>query len=356
MWTWCVRSYWPASARRAEHGVSQFACAGPWSGFQAVRELSDARPNGPCRPSTRRRSRVAEAGNPTPGRLDSTTAMKLPWRTLRAWLGTLLFLAALVYVGLKLESHLDGLASSAASVGALALVGAILCTMASLVFQAWYHLLVLERLSEAPVPRARVLASYFRALLVRYLPGKFWGLVYQSHYLAAHARSVHVVLANVFQTLMSLLLTAAVAGIVLVAMVHSPFWLAALLPVLLFIELLHRRPSIEMATLAFLAKWFPSLKLARESHMRPLRWPFLLRSSPCSRASRLRWMQRFWVSGTLELRYSARSLLPCPRDLACARQSSCRFRIRAAIRLPCSPSQLSWPESCNSPRSWHLSC
>lgn len=198
--------------------------------------------------------------------------MKSQSRSPAAWFGVAIFLAAVAYLVHRLHAQGDDLVAKAASVGAGPLFAALVCAMIALVFQAWYHLLVLERLADSRMPRRRVLASYYQALLVRYLPGKVWGLFYQSHYLSAHVRSVHVVLANVFQSLMSMLLTVAVAGVVLAAVMHSPLWILALLPVLALIELIHRQPNLELAALGAIARWLPRLQLPRHSRMRALPW------------------------------------------------------------------------------------
>ncbi len=68
-----------------------------------------------------------------------------------------------------------------------------------LILKAVLHLLITEDVLERKTKRWRVLSSYSQAQIVRYLPGKVWGIVYQGEQLVDEFPRRVVWLANIIQ-------------------------------------------------------------------------------------------------------------------------------------------------------------
>ncbi|MEZ5484196.1 MAG: lysylphosphatidylglycerol synthase domain-containing protein [Lysobacteraceae bacterium] len=183
-----------------------------------------------------------------------------------------MFLAAVSYLALHLRGDANSVPTAVAAVGLWPLLGATILIVTSLLFQATYHALLLERFSDSSPGRREVIAAYLQAQVVRYLPGKIWGVVYQSQKLARRSAPVYVVLANLWQMLVSTLLTAGLVAAVGAGVWLSPLWLWAILPVFAIIEWLHQHPKAESAMFRVLAKRFPRLGLVPANSPKPLRW------------------------------------------------------------------------------------
>ena len=172
-------------------------------------------------------------------------------------LGGALFIGALVYLVTTLRVDAAGLVRSAAAVGWLPVAAAIALGIPTLLFQAGYHALLLERLSGVRGQRGAVVAAYLQGQVVRYLPGKVWGMLFQSQRLSGTHAPRYVVVANLWQTVMSALLSAGVVASVIAGVWIHPGWLLGLLPALVLVEWMHRRPFVEGLILRLLARWLP---------------------------------------------------------------------------------------------------
>src|SRR5690606_3008841 len=86
---------------------------------------------------------------------------------------------------------------------------------------------------------------FLQAQLVRYVPGKIWGVVYQAQRMSGVIGARDVVVANLWQTLNTNLLALGVVGSSLLAWVASPWWILLVLPFLAAVEWVHRNPDLD---------------------------------------------------------------------------------------------------------------
>lgn len=141
------------------------------------------------------------------------------------------------------------------------------------VLKGVYHLNLLDRISGVRRPRRTGLPIYLQAQIVRYLPGKVWGLVYQSQRMSDTHRASEVVIANLWQMATTNLLAAGLVLSVLLALRVSPLSLCLFVPAVVLVEWLHRHPAIETWTLRRLGRYLPKLApLAATRPMPPMPW------------------------------------------------------------------------------------
>lgn len=170
-------------------------------------------------------------------------AQRPAWRRL---FGAVLALSALMYLGWMVVKDFNSFWTTLRSQTAGALAAAMIAAIAMFAIKAIYHALLCERLSGKTNLMDHVIPAYAIAQVVRYLPGKVWGIVYQSGRLSQHLHPSVVVTANTSQTLMTNLLGSGIIGSVLAAAyLESPWPLGGVVFALVFTELLHRNPRVE---------------------------------------------------------------------------------------------------------------
>lgn len=136
-----------------------------------------------------------------------------------------------------------------------------------------YHLNLLDRLNRSRSSRRSALPIYLQAQIVRYLPGKIWGVVYQSQRMAGTHRASDVVIANLWQMATTNALAVGLVVSLLLALRVSAAWLLLLLPVVAMLEWLHRHPAIETWGLRLLSRFLPKLApLAASEPVPPMPW------------------------------------------------------------------------------------
>lgn len=165
---------------------------------------------------------------------------------LRRYFGFTLALAALFYLGVLVHQNLDEFLAGIDALSLLQVLGAVVAAVAMLALKAAYHVMLCQRLSGKSALAAEVLPAYCTAQVVRYLPGKIWGIVYQSGKLAKSVGQREVVAANAIQTVTTNLLGSAVIVSSLAAFhTGQPIFLVGILIGIVMVEMLHRTPSIE---------------------------------------------------------------------------------------------------------------
>jgi uncharacterized membrane protein YbhN (UPF0104 family) len=166
------------------------------------------------------------------------------WRQL-ALVGVLV--ASLAYLGSIAWQDLDSFLVVFRSLQPWALACAATAALAMMLLKAVYHHDLCRALAERPIRAEALLRAYTTGQVVRYLPGKIWGVVYQ----AARVDDVtpdRIVTANVMQMVHTNLLAVGVIGAVLGSVLLERYWpLGLLVPTLVLVELLHRRPTLEAA-------------------------------------------------------------------------------------------------------------
>jgi uncharacterized membrane protein YbhN (UPF0104 family) len=123
--------------------------------------------------------------------------------------------------------------------------GALLAALAMMLLKALYHYDLCRSLGGGGMGAEVILRAYATAQVVRYLPGKVWGLLYQAALLSDMGPG-RVVTANLMQMVHTNLLAIGVISAVLGSVSTERAWpLWALAVSLLLVELLHRRPKLE---------------------------------------------------------------------------------------------------------------
>jgi len=158
--------------------------------------------------------------------------------------GHILLASAIGYLLWSVHNDAGGMLRLLFDVNPVSWLGSVFAFMAMSLAQSVYHSMVLSALA-GNFSRSRSLhdvAAYLQAQIVRYLPGKVWGVLYQADKSRDRHSSVRIVAANVWQAIVTNLLSIGVsASFLSLSLYSSYFWLILifLLSVIL-IEMLHR--------------------------------------------------------------------------------------------------------------------
>ncbi len=165
--------------------------------------------------------------HPAPGNAASWSSLKGP---LRNMLGLALLAGSGLYMYRILASNLDQLAHSNYSINVVEAVCLTLGILGTLVLASIYHVLAVRRLEPNSVPATRIGLAYALGQVLRYIPGKIVGVVFEVRFLAGKVRASTVTLALVVHTLYDYGWTLAFAGTVLLCSASRTLWPLALLP------------------------------------------------------------------------------------------------------------------------------
>jgi hypothetical protein len=178
-----------------------------------------------------------------------------------------LYLAWLVYE----QRALLGTAFAQLSLAATGL--ALLCATLMTTLKGLYHANLLARVSGDRTAQALVFRAYSLSQIVRYLPGKVWGVVYEAAQLAPRFSARAVLVTTAIQMLNTNLLALGVVGAVIASMLLGQAWpLLGVAAAALVVELLHRSPLLEKRLMALMQRWrrTPALDQAVEPGPAPL--------------------------------------------------------------------------------------
>jgi glycosyltransferase 2 family protein len=117
----------------------------------------------------------------------------------RPVLMALAVVGALGYLAWTLAPNWQATVATLARVNTLAVSLSLLPCLVMYVAKAYYHALIVRQL-DASARLLPVMSAYCQAQIVRYLPGKLWGLAYQAGRLHRQVAPHHVVAANAVQT------------------------------------------------------------------------------------------------------------------------------------------------------------
>lgn len=132
----------------------------------------------------------------------------------------------------------------------------LLPAVAMVFFAAAYHVLTVGRLSPNATSRIRVMKAYSVSQVVRYLPGKIWGIVYEANSLSREVSAKHVITANLMQALLTNLMAVGFSAIIIAFWLFQQVWILLLAPaVVIAIEFLHRKPLLERKAIALISRF-----------------------------------------------------------------------------------------------------
>ncbi len=180
---------------------------------------------------------------------DSATAVRpgaSPWRRrLRLAAALVLMAAAGAYIATSMDDHWRALRESAFALPFSRWVLLLAGVAGTLSLSTLYHVLLLRGVQEHALPSTRVAHAYAVGQIVRYVPGKVVGVVFQISMLGKQIRSGSVLLALLVQTLHDYAWTLAFCGTLVGALLtDSALPLLALLPLTALVHAVHRhRPA-----------------------------------------------------------------------------------------------------------------
>ncbi len=195
------------------------------------------------------------------------------WRHARVIAACILIASALVFIFYSMRSQLPLFARAMRDIEWWKVAAAVLVAVPMYLVKAIYHIRLLERFSGMKMARGQAVTVYLQAQVVRYLPGKIWGLLYQSGRMAGAVQPGVVVAANLWQMLITNVLALSVVGGILLWGNHSPGWLLLIVGGIAVVEVSHRWPLLESCGLGLLARLFPKLGVALpQERLLPMRW------------------------------------------------------------------------------------
>jgi hypothetical protein len=175
-------------------------------------------------------------------------------------LSILLLAAATLYVGRVLQGQSADLRAAMATLSVTRLAIGLLLATFTLACPTLYHALVVERLTQIRGARGHIAAAYALSQLVRYVPGKVFGVLFEVNYLRGLVSANVLVVANTVQMLYQNAGTALFAVLIGAIFFSGSSWawgLSAIAIVVMFLA--HRQGWIE-SILLWIAHKVPGLR------------------------------------------------------------------------------------------------
>lgn len=157
-----------------------------------------------------------------------------------------LIVASAAYIYRALSASLEQLGSLRPSLAlpelALLAVGAL----GTLVLSTLYHVVAVRRIEDHGAKDTRVALAYALGQVMRYVPGKVFGIVFQINFLSGQVRGASIGMALVVQTIHDYAWTFVLVACVLASARLSSLWpLAAMLPAAYLVWQVHREGVLE---------------------------------------------------------------------------------------------------------------
>lgn len=171
--------------------------------------------------------------------------------TVKRVFGALLVFSAFLYMGHLVAENLEDFKSALLSLSPWQLLGALVSAVVMLLLKALYHAFLCKRLSGGSGVLLDLVPAYCAAQIVRYIPGKIWGVVYQANRLSSSMHLGQVITANAVQTVLTNLLSAGVITSILLAAHLEQLWpLVGIILSIVLVEYIHRTPVLERRLLS----------------------------------------------------------------------------------------------------------
>lgn len=167
---------------------------------------------------------------------------------LKSLLSLTLITLALSYVIAMIFQHTEQLQTALARLSISGIIGFNLLATASISLSTLYHAIFLLRLNPGAATIIDICMAYAMGQIVRYLPGKVAGVVFEANYLRGRFELSTIALATLAQSATSYLWAGLFSAVFLTcSWLASPLPLLALLPALFLIWLIHARAWPERA-------------------------------------------------------------------------------------------------------------
>ena len=171
-----------------------------------------------------------------------TTAVNRPKSVTRRLLAYLCVLAALAYIANTVWSHAEELRTAMQHISVVGAVAMCLMATLSIAVTTCYHALLLNQYSKQPIRLSHGGAAYAIGQIVRYLPGKIWGVVFEADYLRGLVNVRTVSIALLIQTILGYFWASTLACVILLAAYGSSCFVYLLLvPAAWLLWAAHRR-------------------------------------------------------------------------------------------------------------------
>ena len=141
--------------------------------------------------------------------------------------------AAMSYIGYTLLSDVSKAGESLSRFSWPWLMAAALAALPMYLLKGCYQVALLDRTDVGSRSWRSRLRIYLQAQLVRYLPGKIWGLVYQAGRMSESHSVREVLLANAWQMLTTNVLAVGVISSLILCRIISPWYLMVIAPFIL---------------------------------------------------------------------------------------------------------------------------
>lgn len=213
---------------------------------------------------------IAENKNPEKSKQPNLALKKSKRNCIISWL---LILAALMFLAYTLWPEIDQISNSFEQFEWSAIFFTVLVSIPMYFLKGLYHVALLGQLKGDSWEGRTALAIYMQSQLVRYLPGKIWGLVYQSRKMTDSHGAGEVIAANLWQTFTTNSLALGLIVSTMLAVSVSSVWLLLLVVTVIIVEAIHRAPYLANLFLRVFRRMTPaSLDSNKEVSLRPIRW------------------------------------------------------------------------------------
>ncbi|MEO6065487.1 MAG: hypothetical protein ABIP49_06910 [Lysobacterales bacterium] len=135
-----------------------------------------------------------------------------------------LIAGSLIYIGYVISTHAGELRGSAFSISPANFAGFVLLATASIAISTLYHIKLVSSLQSEPINSFRVGLASAVGQIVRYLPGKVMGLLFQVSYLRGQVSGGTIAIASLVQMLLAYAWAAALAAAILLCSWRGSFW------------------------------------------------------------------------------------------------------------------------------------
>ena len=169
-------------------------------------------------------------------------------KPLRNALGLLLVVCSGFYIYRILGDSLDQVRRAHYSITIGAWIWLTLGSLGTLILSTFYHVLATRRIEPGTVPATKIGLAYALGQIVRYVPGKVIGVLFQIKFLSGKLRAATITLALIVQTIYDYLWTITFAATILLCATSASLWpLAVLLPISLGVWWAHKQGWCERA-------------------------------------------------------------------------------------------------------------
>lgn len=165
---------------------------------------------------------------------------------LRRLASTVLVLVSTLYIYRALSGSIDQLAEFDLSLEAAELVFLLLGVLGTLILSTLYHVVAVRRVEAHAATDTRVALAYALGQVMRYVPGKVFGIVFQINFLSGQVRGASIAMALLVQMFHDYAWTfVLVASVLLSAKLSSAWPMVATVPALALVWLIHREGILE---------------------------------------------------------------------------------------------------------------